>query len=155
MSNLRLRKKQHVPSLPKLSSLAESNYARLQKLLPDFKAGTQLTFSLSNGSHKNMKISVTIDEIHRYTTMLTIRQREKLSTVINGPVMQVRMYHDAGMAEVVRYQDKRVSDGVYPYPNPAMFQPDEKTQLNRFLADCLEHCLQHGHAEIPDWFTGG
>lgn len=146
-------RRSHIPSLPQLSSLAEGNYVRLQKLLPDSKAGTQLTFSLSNGSHKGMRISVTIDEIHRYTTMLTIQQREKLAPGLKGPRMQVRMYHDAGMAEVVRYQDKQVNQGTYQYPNPAMFQPDEKTQLNRFLADCLEHCLQHGHAEMSDWFT--
>lgn len=153
MLSFQPRHKKHVPSLSHLNALAEGNYIRLQKLLPNGEAGTQLTFSLSNGSHKSISISVRIDEIHRYTTMLTIEQTEMLNAHFKGPVMQVRMYHDAGMAEVFRYQNKRVAEGSYHYPNTSMHQPDEKTRLNHFLAECLDHCLAHGHTEIPGWFT--
>lgn len=146
-------RKKYTPSLTQLSSLAETNYVRLQKLLPDDKAGTQVTFSLRNGSHKGSRFSVRIDEIHKYTTMLTVNQQERLAPGLDGVQLQVRMYHDAGMAEVIRYQGKQVVEGTHQYPNPAMYQPDEKTRLNCFLAECLEHCLSYGCAEIPVWLT--
>ena len=152
MSAQSVRKK-YTPSLTQLSALAETNYVRLQKLLPNDKAGTQVTFSLRNGSHKGMHFSVRIDEIHKYTTMLTFSQHDRLTVGLDGVRLQVRMYHDAGMAEVIRYQGKHVVEGVHQYPNPAMYQPDEKTRLNGFLAECLEHCLTYGCAEIPVWLT--
>ena len=37
----------------------------------------------------------------------------------------------------------------YQYPNRNMYQEDEKSQQNRFLADWLEHCLQNGHVSHP------
>ena len=58
----------------------------------------------------------------------------------------MRAYHDAGMLEVGMFQSHRKIAARYQYPNHAMHQQDEKSQQNRFLADWLEHCLQHGRA---------
>ncbi len=38
---------------------------------------------------------------------------------------------------------------IYPYPNQAMHQPDEKNQLNLFLGEWLAHCLACGHEMEP------
>jgi uncharacterized protein YqiB (DUF1249 family) len=35
---------------------------------------------------------------------------------------------------------------VYSYPNPNMYQPDEKLALNRFLGELLFHCRKLGIA---------
>ncbi len=147
------RRKGYVPSLSQLSAMAESNYVRLSKLLPDQKAGTQLTFSLRSSSHPDFTISITIEEVHRYTTMLRM---EHIGTSIPGvPAMRlhIRLYHDAGMAEVIRYQNRKVSQGAYQYPNASMHHPDEKAQWNQFLTECLEHCLAKGHTELMHGFT--
>ena len=55
------------------------------------------------------------------------------------------MYHDARMAEVVSAEHARRLRSIYPYPNEAMHQPDEKAQLNLFLGEWLSHCLACGH----------
>lgn len=142
-----IRRKLHVPDLSLLASLSAANYARLLKLTRDLRPGDQNVFSVRNGSQPASRISVKIEADHRYTTMLKLSHEHTGGTWPGSHEMQVRMYHDARMAEVVGYQKVRVTEGRFPYPNPAMLQPDEKTQLNRFLADWLEHCLQFGHID--------
>ena len=63
--------------------------------------------------------------------------------------VEVRAYHDASMLEVGMFQSHRKVAVRYQYPNKNMYQQDEKSQQNRFLADWLEHCLQNGHASQP------
>lgn len=137
----------YVPDLQLLSSLTEANYARLQKLIPEQEAGRRHVYQMSLGDEEDVRISVTIEEVHRYTSMLLVEQKGANHQLVPPPVMKVRMYHDAQMAEVIGFQSQRVSEGRYPYPNRHMRHPDEKTQLNRFLADWLEHCVRHGRAD--------
>lgn len=149
------QRKPHVPDLALLASLGASNYARLLKLTHDRKVGEQVVYSVRNSSHPGLRFSVKIEADQKYTTMLKLMQE-----VVSGPwpgtqEMQVRMYHDARMAEVTGFQRRWVREGRYPYPNPSMLQPDEKTQLNRFLADWLEHCLQFGHIDTEVSFRSG
>jgi uncharacterized protein YqiB (DUF1249 family) len=49
------------------------------------------------------------------------------------------------MAEVIGAEHARRFRSIYPYPNAAMHQPDEKAQLNVFLGEWLSHCLACGH----------
>lgn len=56
------------------------------------------------------------------------------------PHLEVQVYHDARMAEVVSAEHTRRLRSIYPYPNEAMHQPDEKAQLNLFLGEWLSHC---------------
>jgi len=148
-----LRKKRYVPDLQELSSLAEKNYLRFFKLFPDMEAGSERVFVISNVSDHQARIIMRVDEVHPYTTMLQIIQQGLSPEWIQPPRMQVRLYHDASMAEVLSYQNEKRFEGRYQYPNPAMRMPDEKLQLNRFLADWLDHCLQYGHIDIPFAFV--
>ena len=61
----------------------------------------------------------------------------------------MRAYHDARMAKVIGAENARRFRGIYPYPNAAMHQPDEKTQLNLFLGEWLSHCIACGHELTP------
>ncbi|MDO6680912.1 MULTISPECIES: DUF1249 domain-containing protein [unclassified Oceanobacter] len=144
--NNRIRQR-YIPDLTVLSSLGQANYARLQKLVTDHTVGVEHAYSMSNGSQPASRISVKIEENHRYTTMLKVSQMDEAKRWVAPPVMTVRMYHDVCMAEVIGYQNERVGEGRYDYPNDQMRLPDEKTQLNRFLADWLEHCMKFGHID--------
>ncbi|WP_121345194.1 DUF1249 domain-containing protein, partial [Pseudomonas aeruginosa] len=66
-----------------------------------------------------------------------------------APRLEVRVYHDARMAEVIGAEQARRLMAIYPYPNQAMHQPDEKNQLNLFLGEWLAHCLACGHEMVP------
>ena len=48
-----------------------------------------------------------------------------------------------------RLVDGRWVRSIYSYPNAAMHQPDEKSQLNLFLGEWLSHCLACGHELVP------
>ncbi|WP_300425835.1 DUF1249 domain-containing protein [Thalassolituus sp.] len=144
-----MRPKRYVPDLQEMASLAESNYLRFLKLLPDASAGTERVFAISGSPEQNARVRMRVEEVHPYTTMLTVTQEGLCPEWIQPPSMQVRLYHDASMAEVLSYQNQHRFEGRYQYPNPQMRLPDEKVQLNRFLADWLEHCLKHGHTEMP------
>jgi uncharacterized protein YqiB (DUF1249 family) len=60
-----------------------------------------------------------------YTTTLHVRQEHSLPW-LPVPQLEVQVYHDARMAEVVSAEHARRFRSIYPYPNAAMHQPDEK-----------------------------
>lgn len=103
--------------------------------------------------------AVSINEITRYTSLVTIEQESLLGlnvlpsklTSSLRPRMIIRLYHDARMAEVVSTQDIRQVKPRYDYPNSQMHQQDEKQQTNQFLNEWLHLCLEFGqvHVEMP------
>lgn len=115
-----------------------ANYARLVRLLPGFDADRHV---FGVGPYSQMRIEIT--ERSPYTTTLDISQSTHPLTAL-APCLTVRVYHDARLAEVVAFANRRRIRPVYEYPNPAMYQPDEKAQWNRFLSEWLSHCLHHG-----------
>lgn len=60
----------------------------------------------------------------------------------------VRLYHDADVAEVVKCQHHRQFNSRYEYPNKNMHQVDEKARINQFLGELIAHCLLH--ARVSD-----
>ena len=139
----------------------EANYFRLLALFPDLHNTDERRIGLSHGV--DAEVILTVLERTSYTTLLSICQRQcgpveavdtlsertdKPVTVhwVKPPMLTVRLYHDAQIAEVITYGSKR---GVRPknaYPNQQMFQPDEKRQWNNFLEEWLVLCRQQGYA---------
>ena len=116
----------------------EANYVRLQRLLPGLEHDNHL-FEVG----ANLRLHIEVTERSPYTTTLEISQPPvQIPTVT--PRLTVRVYHDARLAEVVAFTSRRRVQPRYDYPNAAMYQPDEKSQWNRFLGEWLSHCLQHG-----------
>jgi uncharacterized protein YqiB (DUF1249 family) len=116
-----------------------ANYARLQRLLPADVDST--AFGVGAG----VELHLLLVERSRYTDTLVLRQLG-LGLAALAPALTVRLYHDARLAEVTGFANRRRVLPRYDYPNPAMHQPDEKAQWNRFLGEWLSHCLQHGHS---------
>ncbi|MCV6604435.1 MAG: DUF1249 domain-containing protein [Porticoccaceae bacterium] len=132
----------------------DANYLRFLKLFPEYQSASSRRFVL-NG--QNRVVTITVLERTPYTTLLTLKQTELEQTQGNGigwlhiPALKVRLYHDARVAEVLDCEGHKKPDPRFEYPNPKMYQQDEKAQWNRFLADLLAHCLQHGY-ETGDCF---
>lgn len=135
--------------LVELQAACEANYARLMRLLPDmreFSSGRRV--ALTQGEHQLGVLALDVLEACPYTTTLQLRQELSLPW-LPVPQLEVRVYHDARMAEVVCAENARRLRSIYPYPNSAMHQPDEKAQLNLFLGEWLGHCLACGHELQP------
>lgn len=143
-----MKEKAYVPDLTEMASICEANYLRLSKLLPEMSSGQGREFVLRGGPHLNTRIAFSIEEQFAYTLTILVEQTSSLSGFLNPPKMEVRLYQDVRMAEVISFHNEHKFNGVYHYPNAQMRLPDEKLQINQFLSEWLNHCLEHGEADI-------
>jgi len=135
--------------LIELQAACEANYARLMRLLPDMReVSCARRVALSQGERLLGVLTLEVLETCPYTSTVRVRQEHSLPW-LPVPQLEVRVYHDARMAEVIGAQNARRFRSIYPYPNAAMHQPDEKSQLNLFLGEWLSHCLACGHELEP------
>ncbi|MFT6779221.1 MAG: hypothetical protein ACJAV1_003164 [Paraglaciecola sp.] len=136
--------RKYVPKLANMHQVCEVNYGRLLRLLPDCD-----TEDLQYQFQVNVSLSYTIKiiECSRYTSTLEMSQKSqmgqtgKIGYEFLRPVVQVRLYHDAKMAEVISAQNIGSLKPSYQYPNTKMYQKNEKEMVNLFLAEWLQFCL--------------
>ena len=118
--------------------LYEDNYRKLVIMLPDLDYVEHVT--LSSDSHI-LTVSVDVLERTKYTVLLELSSHyEGNMACVLQPVMQVRVYHDAQVAEVLSVQGNRRIRPHYEYPNKLMYLPDEKQQGNKMLFEMLSFC---------------
>lgn len=135
--------RKYVPKLANMHQVCEVNYGRLLKLLPDCD-----TEDLQYQFQVNVSLSYTIKiiECSRYTSTLEMSQKSRIGQIdyeFLRPVVQVRLYHDAKMAEVISAQNIGSLKPSYQYPNTKMYQKNEKEMVNLFLCEWLQFCLAH------------
>jgi uncharacterized protein YqiB (DUF1249 family) len=137
-------KERYKVNLSEQMACCEVNYVRLLKLMPNLLQQTQWRYQVAIGD-TSLDFSIDITEQAPYTTMLDITQVGLKTEALDlTPVLQVRMYHDVKMAEVMSWCGHRSIRARYDYPNKQMYQQDEKAQFNKYLADSLDSALQHG-----------
>jgi uncharacterized protein YqiB (DUF1249 family) len=134
----------------------------------DDASSQQWQYSMSgfNDDFKNkgLELSIVVSEIAKYTTMLNVRvtpsalssgdkdiveninanaDNNLLATLVSYS-LDIRLYHDAQLAEVVSSVGCRQLAARNDYPNQKMHQCDEKSQLNQFLGELISFCLIKG-----------
>lgn len=135
-----------------LQNLAARNYAALVRLLPEqVEQGRARVIEVS----QKLWFKLAIAENAPYTTTVKIQQQDSGWATQHGIAahIEVRLYHDAKLAEVTQSNGFERFESYYSQPNPRMHQVDEKRQANRFLAEWLQLCLQHGQAPVA-WQPG-
>ena len=144
MSVSETRRQRH--NLERLHSECELNYVRLLRLMPGTaKLEHSIRVDFTHGYDSGMQ--VTVEEITRYTHLLSIVADGVRPDWLPEIQMKVRIYHDARMAEVVEW----CSDRTIPWElseKSSMQAPDEKWQWNMFLSDLLSHGLSHGMSRV-------
>lgn len=139
-------KPKYRPKLPDFLSLCERNFAQLSPLLPAvLEVGEGQLIGLDDSSYFRLEVL----EVCPYTTVLRIVPLEDTGWPALQPAFDVRLYHDARLAEVISCHGHRGLKAVYDYPNTEMLQPDEKRQANRLLSDWLRLCRQQGFRPEP------
>ena len=122
-----------------MSRVYEYNFQCLIQLLPELQSPQRRLLSYSGTAGG---LSVEVVEHHKYTTIIRLTQILPVSLPLTGnPVMMVRVYHDARVAEVLSYQHHQRFQPRYDYPNPDMRQRREKQRVNEFLGEWLRFCL--------------
>ncbi|MEZ8610468.1 DUF1249 family protein [Vibrio sp. 10N.222.51.C8] len=143
MPNIAVKKTYHV-DLAELMRVYETNYAKLNALLPvGHEVGDVRCYQAVN-----MVYQLTVNEVTKYTTLIDICQSDAMP-VFPLPKMSVRLYHDARVAEVCASGDFSRVKAKYDYPNTKLLQKDEKFQLNKFLGEWLTFCLKTGISRTP------
>lgn len=141
-------KERYKVDLPLQMAECETNYVRLSKLLVNNQLPAlqnEFRFMVARGEQHWLHL-LRVIERSPYTTTLEL-SRTALDTSSNWlkmPKLTLRMYHDAKLAEVLAWEGHKRLRPRYDYPNQAMYQNDEKYQLNRFLGEWLTVCLEHG-----------
>lgn len=121
-----------------MSWIYEYNFQSLQELLPGLQSPSLSQMECVGG------VVVEVLERHKYTTIIRLSQSLPLpAPLARGPVMTVRIYYDARVAEVLSYQMHRHFQPRYEYPNPEMRQRREKQRVNEFLGEWLRFCLSN------------
>ena len=150
MMSQRAKKKPFKLDLAEMHAVCEANYARLLCLFPDYETANTREFAVADA-----RVRLEVIERCRYTTIFLLNQDHAQDNWLGRLRVEVRAYHDVGMLEVGMFQSHRKIDARYQYPNERMYQQDEKSQQNRFLADWLQHCLQNGHASTESSYEKG
>lgn len=133
--------------LPLQMAECEANYLRLAKMVNHHLAEKdQFRFLITRGQHQWLHV-LQVLERSRYTTTLQLNQAmvEAHSNWLQLPRLTVRMYHDAKLAEVLAWEGHKRLRPRYEYPNQSMYHADEKLQINQFLGELLERCLNEGY----------
>ena len=140
----------YVPDLIADMAECDANYIRLRKLFPDMDVESDLKFGIRTTTREGANVVIRITERCPYTTMLHVNvTSENQEYFFKWPNLDVRIYHDVRSAEVIRFDRHRNFRFRYSTPNDNMFQPDEKSQINKFLGELLTHCIKHGYSLEP------
>lgn len=143
--------------LQHLQAVCALNYGRLRRLLPEPGAQDCYRFHWDQPGPEPALLDVRVLERSVYTDTLELHLSTMRLPWCPHLDMEVRIYHDVELAEVLRFQRTRRIPARNRYPNPSMQGRDEKTQVNEFLAECLDHCLREGYADwtLPVGRPGG
>lgn len=133
-------------TFPALMDLYECNYINMRRLLP---AMPDQPVDLVSRIPGNLDLHLRFIERFRYTSELNLTYRFSQSgAVFAEPDLQIRVYHDAQLAEVVTAHLRhhpafdaeslavRFADGTQLY---------SRWKINRFLFKWLNYCLRQGH----------
>lgn len=148
-------------SRPNPMHLYEMNYFALMQLVPELEdqsylktASTSNTdeisqflssshFNSTSNFHVNFKmdeadLTIRLIEVNKYTQHIqivnTFKQDKKLIPTL---CLNVRVYHDVSLAEVISCSGVGKLQPNYIYPNEQMLLKDEKRQANRLLFEWL------------------
>lgn len=132
--------------LVRQQGLCELNYARLLQLLPEvFEKDLFLLWVAHGGAASASRVTIRVLQRTPYTTLINIDMAAFWPEWVSLPELEVRLYHDVLMAEVVMAQKVK----LFPVPGQPLFVATEKLMLSQFLAELLGFCMSGGHVPEP------
>lgn len=130
-------------SFVSLMSLYESNYIRLSWLVPNLST---LSDALVSHVEGDCPLHLGVIERARYTTTLSLTYLfEENGSVVADPDLQIRVYHDARLAEVqscARWHRHSMLEGIR-----SQFARNlgDRWLRNVMLNKWLDYCVERGH----------
>lgn len=122
------------------TSLHEANFAKLSRVIPGLRG---LTGKISGRGPNNTLVEIQILDNSKYTNTISLKvKQDSVHALLPALHIKIRNYYDASVTEVLAFQQHHQLKPRYDYPNPRMYQCDEKWQTNQFLGEWLDHCLR-------------
>lgn len=130
----RLMIERYTPDFPEMMGLYETNFAQLAGC---FRRLMRWRNRRLSGACRQLPPDYS--GVNPYTTLVEITQTSPVTSYWSLPLMTVRLYHDAMVAEVCFSQQISRFKASYASPNKKLHQHDEKHRINQFLADWLRY----------------
>ena len=112
--------------LKNATTLHEANFKKLARVIPSL---TTLEKSVCVYGHDDTRLQLDILEISKYTKTFSLQLIHDIDHPwLPGLHMKIRNYYDARVTEALAFQHQHRLNARYEYPNPNMFQPNEKWQ---------------------------
>ena len=122
------------------TNLHEANFKKLARVVPGLQ---NLEKSICVQGQDGTRLDLDVLEISKYTKTFSLRLiHDTDQPWLPGLHMKIRNYYDVRVTEALAFQHQHRLNARYQYPNPRMFQPNEKWQTNHFLSEWLDHCLR-------------
>ena len=136
------RNRKYVPNLAAQQAESANNYLLLNRLMGLLNDDREALFGVPGQGQ------ILLTETHRspYTSFVTLVGLDRAEW-LQVPQLDVRMYHDARMAEIASIDGYRPVAGSHCRSSRER-HADEKQQINTYLGEWLRYCLNVGQAPL-------
>ena len=136
--------KEKYSKLKSFHFVCEKNYLLFSQILPSLNQESIFSFGLPMKNSKLNEVSISLNKISKFTSDIKVCFSAELSKEIE---IEVRLYHEAKMFEVIRFQGYHQSlISILPSQKKFGFTKDEKYQWNSFLNKFLTICKESGRS---------
>ena len=136
--------KEKYSQLKSFHFICEKNYLLFSQILPSLNQERIFSFGLPMENSKLNEVSICLNKISKFTSNIKVCFSAELSKKIE---IEVRLYHEAKMCEVIRFQGYHQSlISILPSQKKFGFTKDEKYQWNSFLNKFLTICRESGRS---------
>ena len=130
-------------SFTALMHLYESNFVRLQWIVEDLREVPDESRSRTQG---DLPLHLSVLERNPYTTTLRLTYWfEEAGAQVPDPDLTVRVYHDAGLAEVMACRRLHIHRALKAFDTAPGDELSKRWVRNSMLNKWLEYCADHGH----------
>ena len=137
----------YVPDLVADLAECDANYYRLLRIFPEIDECDEKKFGFETDHYEKATVDFLVTERCPFTITFDLRiEIFPEHRIIKWPNLQFRIYKDTKSAEVISFEQHRKFEYRYPLFNEKLFQPDEKSQANRYLGELLEHFMKRGYS---------
>lgn len=141
---MKMENKEKYSKLKSFHFVCEKNYLLFSQILPSLNQESIFSFGLTMGNSKLNEVSISLNKISKFTSDIKVCFSAELSKEIE---IEVRLYHEAKMCEVIRFQGYHQSlISILPSQKKFGFTKDEKYQWNSFLNKFLTICKESGRS---------
>jgi uncharacterized protein YqiB (DUF1249 family) len=97
---------------------------------------------------KSSQVTINVTKESKFTSRLIISQNNSSIAAMESHIMEIAIYHDLKMIEVVRFNGKHQFWSRNSFPNKNMLSKDEKFQWNKYLSELIDFSKNEGLANI-------